>query len=239
MRARLARYAIWQARDYVLERGLPTAIVYVLLLFPVIVVMRRVDMPDAADLAAQQFGDALPFLGFLGALLAVNKTISADRHSQYFRFLFAKPVSVARFYAQLFVVHGIGMTILVALTIAALRWFVGIPVPWRTLAYAPLAYVTIGGIGFALSAVTRFDWVILAAIWTLAQLLRALYPRDHGAMAVVLDTVLPPAHKLGAIATALTVGAPMPTNAIVWALGYGLIAFVIGVLIVKRRPLAT
>ncbi|HJU64720.1 MAG TPA: hypothetical protein VJ596_03545, partial [Gemmatimonadaceae bacterium] len=111
MRGRLGRYATWQLRDYAFERGLPIVIVSVLLLFQAILVVRGMVRGGAAPefiriQALEALIRATPGIAIVSTLLAVNGVISNDRKNGYFRFLFAKPISLVAYYAQAYLVNG-------------------------------------------------------------------------------------------------------------------------------------
>lgn len=133
----------------------------------------------------------------------------------------------------------------------------GVP-PWRAAlvlaAYAALVYpvwapgallfvalyfLLFGGIGLLLSAVTRYDWMALGLVWALAQLLRSLFPADESWYGRVLDVSLPPLHVLSAMGGALVRGEAVPPFSYVWVTAYGSAALLLGLIIVRRRPLAS
>ncbi len=95
MRARLARYALWQARDFAYARGAPTLIVGALLALQVQLSLRgsvgRVALDEEA--ARQYFAALLGPLALFATLLGTNGIVSGDRAHGYFRLLFAKPAN--------------------------------------------------------------------------------------------------------------------------------------------------
>jgi hypothetical protein len=244
MRGRLGRYGAWQLRDYVLERGLPIIIVSVLLLFQGIIIVRSMVRGGAApELIRLQALDALiratPGIAIVSTLLAVNGVISNDRKNGYFRFLFAKPISLVAYYAQSYIVNGAGLAVT---TVATLGIFavVAFPVfPAQLLAFVALTYVAFGGIGFLLSALTRFDWVAMGAVWLLSQLLRAVYPSDQSWHGRLLDMVLPPLHHLDNVGLNLLRNQPIDMSNVLWLTGWGIGAFVAGLIVIRLRPLAS
>ncbi|MGH7719136.1 MAG: hypothetical protein ACREON_09870 [Gemmatimonadaceae bacterium] len=244
MRARLGRYAWWQLRDYVFERGMPIVIVSSLLLLQAILVVRALARSGAAPSIVQPraldaFVGAASSIAIVGTLLAVNGVISSDRKNGYFRFLFAKPVSTVAYYAQSYVVNGIGLAA-TALALLALFAATAYPIfPLEMVAYVAVVYLGFGGIGFLLSALTRFDWVAMGATWLVAQLLRALYPVGQSWQGDLFHTVLPPLHLLGEIGNRLLHGQPLPVSGMIWLLGWGLGAFLAGLLVLRWRPLAS
>ena len=83
------------------------------------------------------------------------------------------------------------------------RWHMMMGSYEGALAFVALYFLLSGGVGFLLSAITRYDWLALGVLWALAQLLRPLVRSGEGWHTRVLDVVLPPLHLLPAIGTAL------------------------------------
>ena len=116
-RARAGAYALWQLRDYVKDRAIPTLIVGTLsgyLGFEA--VAKEFPLPRAGARVSPaliaQYGSAeavhalrlsqfnyafltsiLGAIVFVGALFAMNGIVANDRKMGFYRFLFAKPVT--------------------------------------------------------------------------------------------------------------------------------------------------
>jgi hypothetical protein len=243
-RARLWSYLRWQARDFVLERGAPLLIVATLMTFPIVVGLRelreRMTTPMQGELSAR-FGVVQLFAEFslIAVLIGVNGVVSNDRVRGYYRFLFAKPVSIPRYYAQAYVVNGLGLHV-TALTVLAAIYALGYPVfPVRVLLTLALVYVSLGGLGFFYSTLARFDWVLMGATWGVAQVLRAVYPAHASRAGRVIDVVLPPYHRLRDVGLQLARGESADPTILLWLLGWGIAGFLVGLVILRRRPLAT
>jgi hypothetical protein len=244
VRGRLARYALWQFRDYVFERGIPTLIVLVLMFFPLVAALRAAegslfDGEPVAAAALAAFIGLLPTLGFVTILLGVNGIISHDRKRGYYRFLFAKPVSPIRYYAQAFVVNWVGLLCVMGVLLLAFAALVRPVSPTGLLAFISVWYLSLGGYMVLMSAITRFDWVLTAATWGLAQVLRAVYTPDASWLGRALDILLPPFHRMGETGMAFMRGTGVPATTLLWIAGYGVAALVIGLLVLRRRPLAS
>lgn len=242
-RARLWSYLSWQARDFVSERGAPLLIVATLMTFPIVVGLRemrdRLSTPMQGELSAR-FGIVQLFAEFslIAVLIGVNGVVSNDRVRGYYRFLFAKPVSIPRYYAQAYVVNGLGLHV-TALTLLAAIYTLGYPVfPVRVLLTLALVYVSLGGLGFFYSTLARFDWVLMGATWGVAQVLRAVYPAHSSRAGQVIDVVLPPYHRLRDVGLELARGESVDPSILLWLLGWGIAGFVVGLVILRRRPLA-
>lgn len=236
-------YLAWQARDFVVERGAPLLIVATLMTFPIIVTLRT--LGDAASplqaAVSARYAIVQLFAEFslICVLIGINGVVSSDRVKGYYRFLFAKPVSIPRYYAQAYVVNGVGL-VLTALGLLGAIYVLGYPVfPARVLLMVVLVYLSLGGLGFFYSTVARFDWVLMGATWGLAQVLRAVYPAQQSRAGRVLDVVLPPFHQMRDAGLQLARGEPAESRTLLWLLAWGVSGLVLGLLILRRRPLAT
>lgn len=243
-RARLWRYFGWQARDFAAERGAPLLIVATLMSFQLIMDLRELRAtapnPAQAEAAARHAIVAL-FAEFslIAVLIGINGVVSNDRVRGYYRFLFAKPVSIPRYYAQAYAVNGIGL-VLGAFGVLGAIYALGYPVFLaRVLLMVALVYVSLGGLGFFYSTLARFDWVLMGATWGMAQVLRAVYPAHESRAGQVLNVILPPFHRLRDVGLQLTRGEAPDPMMLGWLLGWGICGFVLGLLILRRRPLAT
>jgi hypothetical protein len=242
-RARLWSYLGWQARDFVAERGAPLIIVAALMTFPIIMGLRRARgafVAARADLAASQaIVELLAQFALIAVLIGINGVVSNDRVRGYYRFLFAKPVSIPRYYAQAYVVNGVGL-LAASLGILGAIYALGYPIflP-RVLLMVGLFYVALGGLGFLYSTLARFDWILMGATLGLAHVLRALYPAYESRAGRVIDVILPPFHQLTDVGKELARGEAPETRMLVWLLAWGISAFLLGLLVLRRRPLAT
>jgi len=241
-RARLARYAVWHLRDYLRDKGIATVITVTLIGY-----LNQVPLTRARDLgisgalseqlADQAFVASMRYLAFLGVLFATNGLVADDRRYGYFRLLFAKPVDVVRYYVQKFVVYGAGLLLIAA---ALLGVYAAIVEPFFPATFLPaiaLVYVALGGIGFLLSAAFRFDWLSLAAVIGASEVLWLLY-RESAGWASSLLRLLPPVHLLDGVYQAVRAGESLPAGDLTWLVSYGLACFVIGLVVIRRRPLA-
>lgn len=243
-RARLWSYLGWQARDFVTERGAPLLIVATLIWGSVIITLRRIGdaMPGSSQVGVTVLGlilEAFQTFSVVAVLIGINGIVSNDRVRGYYRFLFAKPVSIPRYYAQAFAVNGIGLLVTVAIVLTAV-YTLGYPIfPMRVLAWVGLAYISLGGLGFLFSTLMRFDWILMGATFGLSHVLRALFPAYRSRAGEVLDVILPPFHHLHEVGEQLARGEPADPSILAWLLGWGGTAFILGLLILRRRPLAT
>jgi len=232
----------WQARDFAVERGAPLLIVATLMTFPIIMglrQMREAGLPRPEISARYAILELFAQFSLIAVLIGINGVVSNDRVRGYYRFLFAKPVSIPRYYAQAFIINGLGLLAATAGVLGVI-YALGYPTfPVRVLLMAALVYVALGGVGFLYSTLARFDWVLMGATWGLAQVLRAVYPAQESRAGRVLDVVLPPFHRLRDVGLELARGEAVEPTMLVWLLGWGICGFVLGLLVLRRRSLAS
>lgn len=245
-RARLADYAPWILRDYFSNQGPATALVLLLVGFATVgpqmalfnqrFVLGEVPEPMAAALL-QSMAERL---SFLGAFFATNGIVANDRKLGYYRFLFAKPVKPARYYATTFLLYGLGLTAVAI--ILALIWGATVRPAFTVELFLIIAlmYMAYGGLGFLLSAAWRFDWLSLVTVLLVANIGWLVWGNASGIQHWVLY-LLPPVHRDDQIFAMLsqTPNDPLPWVSILWLGGYGLICFVLGMIVIRRRPLGT
>jgi hypothetical protein len=242
-RPRLGRYAVWHLRDYLREKGVATLITLGLVGYLTQIPIMRARAGGFSgelmeQIADQAFVSGLKFLGFVGVLFATNGIVADDRRHGYYRLLFAKPVSVVNYYAHKWAVYGAGYLIVCALLLALYGLTVETFFPIAFVPTFALIYLALGGIGFLLSAIWRFDWLSLAAVLGLSDVLWLLFREDPG-LPGALVRLLPPVHRLDGVYQAVRAGAGMPVDDLVWLAGYGLACFVAGLAVVRRRSLGT
>ena len=244
-RASMVDYSPWILRDYLIQQGLATTIVMLLVgvsaIAPLMAmlgdsfVMGEVPDPTAGQLLTRMAGT----LSFLGAFFATNGIVAQDRKMGFYRFLFAKPVRPWQYYGVTFLLYGVGL--LAVTVVLALIWGrVARPaLSIELLAIVTLMYFAYGGLGFLLSAVWRFDWLSLVSVLLVANIARAAWANAEGWRHWVLY-LLPPVHRSDSVFAMLaSTNTEMPWSSIVWLGGYGLICFVLGLVVVHKRPLGT
>jgi hypothetical protein len=178
-------------------------------------------------------------LAFLGAFFATNGIVANDRKLGHYRFLFSKPVRPWQYYGATFLLYGVG---LLAVTIVlALIWgsVVRPAVSVELLLIVALMYLVYGGLGFLLSAAWRFDWLSLVTVVLIANLGWWAWVNADGWRRWVLY-LLPPVHQDDHVYALLgSLNTEIPWSAIAWLGGYGLICFLLGLVVVHKRPLGT
>jgi hypothetical protein len=240
-RARLARYSLWQFRDFAIDRGIAIMIIGLLWGYTLIEPMRR------AMGAAFDIGPASPAWPLvitvtssvvsLSVLIALNGIVSTDRKMGYYRFLFSKPVSAVAYYAQLFFVYMAGLLASMLLLSVVLHTVVPTFKIVNFLIYAAIIYIAMGGIGFFLSVATRFDWLTLAAVWLGSRIVRDSSSAKAGWKSKAVE-LLPPVHKLDELSMSIITSGTAHTSDVLWLLGYGALFFALGLLLLHRGSLA-
>jgi len=240
-RGRLAKYSLWQFRDFVLERGIAIVLIGFLWGYVTFEPMRKMLGPQwTGDQRSPVWGLAIQFSSAvvsLAVLIALNGITSGDRKNGYYRFLFSKPISPMAYYAQMFFVYLVGVLLAMLILSSLLHIILPAFSILYFLLYVALIYMAMGGIGFFLSVATRYDWVTLAAVWVGARILRAVYgaKNDWRSKAVEL---LPPVHRVDDVANSLIGNGTAHNSDIVWLLGYGLLFFVAGLVFLRKGSLA-
>ena len=177
----------------------------------------------------------------LGAFMGIARLVSDDRSNGYYRFLFSKPVSLERFYMQQWVLHGAGLILITGVFAAWLQGGTG-PLPVReAMITMALTWVLIGGIGFALSALTNVDALLLVLLYVVSAVLHGLKEAPNSPMWPWLKQftrVFPPVQKLDFIRDQLYAGAGIPWMHVAHVAGYGVLAFAVGVIVLRRTSFA-
>lgn len=240
-RARLARYSLWQFRDFAIDRGIAIMIIGLLwgytLIAPLRAAMGAAFQIDPRSPAWPLVITVTSSVVSLAVLIALNGIVSTDRKMGYYRFLFSKPVSAAGYYAQLFFVYMAGVLVAMLLLSGVLHTIVPAFKIVNFLAYAAIIYIAMGGIGFFVSVATRFDWVTLAAIWLGSRIVRDFYGAKPGWKSKTVE-LLPPVHKLNDVSMSIITSGTAHTSDVLWLLGYGALFFALGLLLLHRGSLA-
>lgn len=240
-RARLARYSLWQFRDFVLDRGIAIVLIGFLWGYVTFEPMRRTMGPAwTGDERSPVWALAIQFTSAivsLSVLIALNGITSQDRKNGYYRFLFAKPVDPVAYYGQLFFVYMTGVLLSMLILSSLLHIILPAFSILHFLLYVALIYIAMGGIGFFLSVATRYDWLTLAAVWLGARILRGVYGPKNDWRSKLVE-VLPPVHRLDEVANSLIGTGRAAAIDVVWLLGYGLFFFILGLVILRRGSLA-
>lgn len=241
-RGRLGRYALWQFRDFALERGISILIIGLLYGYLALEPIRRLMGPSWTMNPQLPLSQIVTMLASsivaISVLIALNGIISNDRKTGYYRFLFAKPVDPLFYYGQLFLVYLAGVVVAMLVLCGLFMIFAAKFNVLYVVLYTILIFISMGGIGFFISAATRYDWVVLAAVWVGSRILRGIFggSPDWRGKAV---QILPPVHKVDDVAHSLIVNGTAHVTDILWFLGYGALFFALGLVVLRRRSMAT
>jgi hypothetical protein len=250
-RARLGRYALWQFGDFGFNIAIITIILFALLGVMFIMSMnaqavyftsRNMTMPPGAKL--QSFTIFLSMFTTVAPFIAMSGVVASDRTSGYTRFLFAKPVSPVRFYAQSVLVRLIGY---VLVGCALLLWWGRYNPPGFSIRFVVDligAFCAVGGIIFLLSVVTRYDGLIAIGFVLASVVIWEEWGQATGIRHAVTYLV-PPIGKLSATHAwflslsdlGAAVEIPFPTKWFLWTSGYGLACLVLGLVLLRRVSL--
>jgi hypothetical protein len=235
--ANLRRYAVWQFRDFFRDRGIALLIVGFLIGFTVIGPFKAMGGTMDQGMADRLLAAVLVQVPFVCAFIALNGIISNDRKQGYYRFLFAKPVGIPAYYAQLFLIYLIGFIIVSAILLGLFSIFAH-PVAFAgPLIFCGLVFLSFGGIAFLISSLFRHDWPILAAVFLGSTILHSMWRFDEGIRRMILS-VLPPVYKLPGMVAEIVGERSADANDILWLLGYSAICFAAGLIVLRKRPFA-
>lgn len=235
MTSNLRRYAAWQLRDFIRDRGIALLLVGFLIGFTIIGPFKAMGGNLDERMAERLLSATLAQVAFVAAFIALNGIISNDRKLGYYRFLFSKPVSIPAYYTQLFVIYLIGFMLVCSILLGIFAVFAQPVPPAGPLLFCALVFLSLGGIAFLISSLFRYDWPILAGVFLGSSILYTIWQYEEGWKRMVL-AVLPPIYKLPQLMPSILEGRSIDTQAVLWLLGYSAICFAAGLVVLKRRP---
>jgi hypothetical protein len=245
-RAGLLEYLPFMARDYGFNQGISTAVVAVLIgVMTMLPAMSQVSGARTAwgsvsfEVAATMLRVLVAPVAFVGVLFATNGIVANDRKFGYYRFLFSKPLSPTLYYGLMFLVHGVGFVAVTLLLMGVWSLLVRPMPPADVVLCVTIIYIAYGGLGFLLSAAWRFDWLSLVTVLLAANAGWSIWGTATGLRRWILH-LLPPVHRATDVyAMVANPTAVVPWHSIAWLLGYGVIYFVLGLIVIRRRPLGS
>ena len=243
----LRRYLLYQIRDFVKQRG---AWMLAIGLLGIYFVWDNFD--PSRSLGRRRGGEPMDPMesirqgilvmgtgfAFLSSVFATHGIVSAERERGLQRFLFAKPIARIPYYLQKLGIAFVGTLVLTAVLMSLAGLVFGVSVPLGSaLALAVALFVSVGGLTFLLSTLVRFEGG-LALLLSLAVIpLRELSQETNWQMLGALRFVLPPLERLGPLVDLTASGDPL--RAMLWALSYGAVYIVAGLLVLRRRSILT
>jgi hypothetical protein len=234
----LLRYSRWHALDFAIERGIVLVLIALSVIVPASIAAFHVRDADAPFMSAQEIYSLLGGqLTFLIAIMITAGMMAESRRSGTYRFVFSKPVSIPAYYAQQYVIWGLGLAAVDVLIAAAMTMTLGPVSPWGLVSSHLLGYVLLGGMTFFFSTFLRHDWMVVAALWITTHFL--LYEwKPRSAVLDVILAFLPPILALDRAEAALIAGNVPALSEVALAAGYGLLFLVAGLVILDRREFA-
>jgi hypothetical protein len=241
-RGRITAYLRYQTGDFLLQRAaLPTllAVAFGYLTW-------KTASLDWNSVFGQRFllntfGTICSLFFTLAPFIGVARLVADDRSNGYFRFFFSKPVSITRFYLQQWFLVGAGF---VAITGLLALWLqagtASLPIA-AAMEVMGLHWILVGGIGFALTALTNHDAVILVLTYVVSALLHALKDTPRSPLPEWLrqaTRLLPPTHKLGYIQDFAFANGALPMPHVWHVLGYGAACVAVGIVVLRRGSYA-
>ncbi len=226
MRGHALRYAGWQIWDRTGPRLLASWLIVAFVCLPLHFAVQH-SAPPPEDLAQMAHVLNSQF-GWLTAIVLFHGIVAEDRTRGFFRFYLAKPVSATWYYGQSHVLA----------VLATAAWSAGFVVmfslavrpawTWGLVLNGLALGLLVGGLLFFFSTITARDWMAMLAMVLAAALLRARWPRQGSSLGKMIDAALPPSHLLGQTLTA---------GQWAWLAGWSLALFILGLLVLWRRPL--
>jgi len=250
-RARLGRYALWQSRDFVWNVAIISLILFGMIGWLMHLMLesqaammqaRNLTLPMAAQLNV--FQQVLSMFAFVGPILVLTGIVSSDRTNGYTRFLFSKPLSPVLYYLQSLVIRFLGFVALGV--VLALVWshYHAPQVSWKFFADIACCFLSVGGVVFLASVVTRFDSLV-AIVFLLGSAVAWGKWEAVGGFKHYLTWPMSPSFKFGEIhswflglnAMGASADLPFPTKWFMWNVGYGLACVLLGLVMLRRIPL--
>ena len=244
-RGRLASYAPWQLRDYVLTTAGMAALLipFVLGVFPLILgklvaTKSGASEADVQRLATSGFSQFVFVLALAGPMFTIAGIVSGDRMLGISRFVFSKPVNPSAYYLQAWLVRGAALLAIATVLAQSVNLFIA-RVPWMVaVEVTAVAWVLIGGFGFLLSVLFARDVAIVLVFYLIVVILdqvRTNVPAAHWVKPVL--TVLPPFNLITPVRDALLRGTPLPMGDLWHALIFGTVCVALATYLVRRLPL--
>ncbi len=242
----LVSYAPYMFRDYLLTRGGAMAVVAAVFIGPMLLGFAEAPNLDAEQMA-RQTGQVLVGLTPFLTLIATYGLIGQDFRQGFYRPMFAKPISVPFYYALLFCCAAASFWIVQGFALLAVSVY-GVngwnPAVWLDIS---MRFALLGTLTFAISRVTRLDWILAVFFFTLAAPLRQSYPAEESIRGWLINVLFPPTHLLelsnvarrGGQSSALVDSAGVAWGSMGWLCGYAVILFLIGLWTPRRIPLAS
>ena len=239
-RRQIIAYLPWQLWDFILDRGIAVlftgGLMGLSIVWPLSMVLTEHGPMPPEELKLELFKAVVTQTISIIVVIAASGIVANDRIGGFYRFLFSKPVRQPVFYGvQFFVtlagVLGVGLILLSTFWIA-----VGWTSPAIPLIMLTVSFLALGGTIFFFSTFTRFDWALLVVLWGASALARMGFSDTEWFK--VAQWILPPVHHIDELRSALFARAPVDVGGVVWLIGYGMLFFVAGLVVLDRKAIA-
>lgn len=239
MKARqVTAYFPWQLWDFTMDRGIALLLIGALMglsvLWPGYVALSQQIPAELVPL--ELFKIAVAQQVSILVVVAASGIVANDRIGGYYRFLFSKPVRMPAYYALQFLVTLIGLLAVALVLMSAFWLLVGWVSPWIPLIMIVATFLALGGTIFFFSTITRLDWGMLVLLWGASALSRTLASGKD--WYEVVRWVLPPTHHIDKLRGALFAGTDVDIGGAAWLVGYGVLFFVAGLVVLQRKAIA-
>ncbi len=251
-RARLLRYARWQALDFAINIAIVSIV-----LFGFIGVILLMDIHSSERVFFEAGYKVMPLnmklSGFLqmwgmfatvAPIIAVSGVVSQDRAAGYARFLFAKPLSPRLFYLQSWLVRLVGFIGVGTVLVVAYNFFEPPSFSWRFVVDMIVTFVSIGGVVFLFSVIGRFDGLVVALVLMLSFVAWTKWESATGVRHALLYALPPISHLgaphywlLGINQMSRLADVPFPAKWVAWNVGYGLACLLLGLYFLRKVSL--
>jgi hypothetical protein len=186
------------------------------------------------------FEMVLAAFAFIAAALSAQGLVARHRRRGYDRLVFARPLSPVRYYAQGFVLAGLGGALL-AVAIAEVYAVAVHPVSVAgAAAYVVLTWLTVGGLAFLLSTLTVFHTPLLVLLvgagLALDRYATGVRAAPGTPVVEVAQYLLPPGHVLVALSGPFSRGLVPDLRALAWPVAFGVVCIIAALLLLRRRP---
>lgn len=251
--ARMASYSVWQFKDFAVNIAVVSILLFGLFgameiaqihLQEQMLATRRPGMTMDVRQKLMAFMTAYNMFAMVGPLICLTGVASQDRTQGYTRFLFAKPVSVRAYYAQALLVRFAGFLLLGHVLVIAYGMYEPPAYTPRFIADMTVAFLSVGGIVFLLSVLTRYDGLIAIVFLLVTALIRGRWVTETGIKHAV-TYLFPPIDQLGDVHNWVVKINPgfgpftdvFPWKWGLWSAGYGLACLLLGLYLLRRIPL--
>jgi hypothetical protein len=250
--ARLGRYAFWQFYDFGLNVGILSVLIFALLGVSFLMSLHAHETflesqrrPMALGQKLGYFKQLVEMFTSVAPMIAMSGIVSTDRSSGYTRFLFSKPLSPTRYYGQTVAVKWIGYLVVAHVLMWWYSFFAPVPeYSWKAVVAFSCLFISVGGILFLLSVVTRVDGAVAILFLLCSAIAWDRWEQTTGFKHALLY-LLPPINNGSAIqewfiginGAGTVMDIPFPAKWFWWLTGYGLACLVAGLVILRRAPL--